>query len=149
MQLPMTGAGYRGQPPTEEKRLTAVLQALAKVAEDDPAAVEKAVRGSLALLGAFDAMNVEDSPLCKALDRLATLADAAILPAGITGDIAFFRAAMGMKDQGIRDLMRRKEVPSDSTGRAPDDKRSRKLYRTDDVFTMHAVRGARDAGNIE
>ncbi len=130
----MTGAGYRGQPPTEEGRLTAILETLAKVAADDPSAVEKAVRGSLALLGAFDAINEVDSPLRKALDRLGTLADAAMLPDGITGDIAFYRAAMGMKDQGIRDLMRRKEVPSASTGRDPDDKRSRKMYRTEQVF---------------
>lgn len=142
----MTGAGYRGQPPTEEKRLTSIVETLAKVAENDPAAVEKAVRGSLALLGAFDAINVEDSPLRKALGRLATLADAAMLPDGITGDIAFFRAAMGMKDQGIRDLMRRKEVPSDSTGRDPADKRSRKMYRTDEVFTVRAAQEIVDDG---
>jgi hypothetical protein len=52
----------------------------------------------------------------------------------VTGDIAFFRAAMGMRDQGVRDLMHRKSVPSDSTGRAPDDKRARRMYRTEDVF---------------
>jgi len=143
--FPMTGAGNRSQRSTEERQLTAILETLAKVAADDPIAVEKAVRGSLALLGAFDAINIADSPLRKALDRLATLADAAMLPDGITGDIAFYRAAMGMKDQGVRDLMRRKAVPSDSTGRDPQDKRSRRMYRTDEVFqTIHKRDEPRD-----
>jgi hypothetical protein len=134
----MTGAAHRDNSPSEYRQLDTLLEALARVTADDPLAVERAIRGSLALLGSFDAMNVEHSALRQALDRLATLATAAVLPDGITGDIAFLRAAMGMKDQGIRDLLQRKAVPSDSTGRDPDDKRARRMYRTEDIFHPHA-----------
>lgn len=144
-------------PRTKKRREQAVNihELFAKVAGENPEAVERAIRGVIALLGLFDGVhrgedeNGEPTTVERLIGRVASLSEAMVLPAGLAGDMNLFAALTGMSEDGIRDLMDRKQAPYDTTGRDRDSKRARRIWNAGDVFEPRRCNGKEKAAEGE